>query len=307
MPSIAAIVLTYNEELHLERCLKSLREINMEVFVIDSFSTDRTAEIASSYGAHFYQNPWVNYASQFNWAITNCPIKSEWVLRIDADEYLSDELIYNLKNKMHAISPNCTGIRIKRLMYFMNKPMKRGGMYPIWHLKMWRKGTAHCEQRWMDERMVLSHGEVADLDGDVIDNNLNNITWWTTKHNGYATREAIDVLDSIYGFNHQASMPGKFWGSSEERRRWFKYRYLRMPLFIRPFLFFLVRYFIQLGFLEGKRGFVWSILQCFWYRFLVDVKIQEAYLAAGKNRESLISYFKKVYGINVLINSNEES
>jgi hypothetical protein len=152
----------------------------------------------------------------------------------------------------------------------------------------------------MDERMEpIVKGQTSSIEGNLIDNNLNNISWWTQKHNSYATREAIDILDQIYNFSNIEKSGSSFLGNSEERRRWLKLRYLKLPLFIRPFLFFIVRYIFQGGFLEGKRGFVWSILQCFWYRFLVDVKISEAYKKAGKNRESLIAYFRNEYGYNV--------
>ena len=97
MKQISAIVLTYNEEIHIRRCLENAFRIAEEVFVIDSFSTDRTVEIAKEMGAVVLQNKWVNYAVQFNWALDNAPIKTEWVIRFDADEYLEDELIREIE------------------------------------------------------------------------------------------------------------------------------------------------------------------------------------------------------------------
>lgn len=298
MSSISVIVLTYNEELHLDRCLQSLRRINANIYVIDSYSTDQTEQIAKKYGAYFLQHAWKNHANQINWAIDNCKFNTDWVMRVDADEYLSDGLIESINTNLDKLPLEVNGIRVKRLMYFMDKPLKKGGMYPIWHLKIWRKGNARCEQKWMDERMVISHGEISSLEGDLIDYNLNNITWWTAKHNGYATLEAIDILDKLYGITYNIPNKGKFFGKSEERRRWLKMKYLNMPLFVRPFIFFFIRYFMQLGLLEGKRGFVWSILQCFWYRFLVDAKIDEIISNAGKNKGEIITYLRKVYNIN---------
>jgi hypothetical protein len=151
----------------------------------------------------------------------------------------------------------------------------------------------------MDERMKLVSGEVIHLEGDLVDHNLNKLTWWTSKHNGYATREAIDILDKLYNFTNSNLLNSNFFGNSEERRRWYKERYLKMPLFVRPFFFWFIRYIFQGGFIEGKRGFIWNALQCFWYRFLVDAKIYEAYKYAGKNKESLIKYFKEEYGYDV--------
>jgi glycosyltransferase involved in cell wall biosynthesis len=298
--SLTAIILTYNESIHLERCLESVSRICSEIVIVDSFSNDTTIEIANKFQTQWFQRKWLNYSDQLNWALNNIKISTNWVLRIDADEYLSEELISSLRQELHQVSDEVHFIRVKRLMYFMGKPLFKGGMYPIWHLKIWRNGSAHCEQRWMDERMEpIVKGQTSSIEGNLIDNNLNNISWWTQKHNSYATREAIDILDQIYNFSNIEKSGSSFLGNSEERRRWLKLRYLKLPLFIRPFLFFIVRYIFQGGFLEGKRGFVWSILQCFWYRFLVDVKISEAYKKAGKNRESLIAYFRNEYGYNV--------
>ena len=98
--SLTAIVLTYNESMHLNRCLSSLQKVCSEIVVVDSFSTDATQEIAERYGARFYENKWVNYAAQFNWGIENPAITTDWVIRVDADEYLSDELIDSIKNKI---------------------------------------------------------------------------------------------------------------------------------------------------------------------------------------------------------------
>ncbi len=298
-PSLTAIILTYNEEIHLQRCLDSLKGVCREIVVIDSYSTDRTEEIAINHGARFYQNKFSNHANQLNWCIEFGEIQTDWLIRVDADEFISDELAQNIKKNLGTMNDNIHGIRVKRLMYFFDKPLKRGGMYPIWHTKIWRNGSALCEQRWMDERMKLNQGETTTLEGDLIDYNLNNLTWWTQKHNGYATREAIDILDEIYNFTNSNLVLSNLFGNAEERRRWFKQRYLNLPLFLRPFLFWFVRYFLQGGFLEGKRGFIWNILQCGWYRFLVDAKIYEACKKSGHNKESLILYFKEHYGYDV--------
>jgi glycosyltransferase involved in cell wall biosynthesis len=299
MPSITAIVLTFNEEMHLQRCLDSLKGVCMQVLIVDSFSTDRTMEIALSNGAIFYQNAWINHATQINWALENCSISTDWVIRVDADEYLSAELATSIKNELSKVPEHVHGIRVKRLMYFFNKPLRKGGMYPIWHTKIWRTGSAICENRWMDERMKILQGDIIEFSGDLVDYNLNNLTWWTSKHNIYATREAIDILDGIYNFTNSFQVQSKLLGNSEERRRWFKQRYLDLPLFLRPILFWFVRYFLLGGVLEGKRGFIWNILQCGWYRFLVDAKIYEAYKKAGSNKEKLVLYFQEEYGYDV--------
>ena len=302
--SITALILTYNEELHLDRCLSSINEICDTILIVDSFSNDNTLKIAKNYKAHIIQNEWVNHAYQINWALNNFNFSTDWVFRIDADEYVSSELILNLQRQFCQLSMDVKGICINRLMYFMNSPLKRGGMYPIKHLRLWRVGSAYCEQRWMDERMKLTAGKLIEVEGDLIDHNLNNMTWWTSKHNNYATKEMLDFFDNKYSCFNKDSVKASFWGRPEERRRWVKHQYLNLPLFIRPFLFFLYRYFIQLAILEGKRGFIWTFLQCFWYRFLVDVKINEVYQSVGGNKEEVYSFLNKTYKNFPLKNKN---
>ncbi len=297
--SLTAIVLAYNEEQHLQRCIDSLKDVCSDIVIIDSFSTDKTLEIAVKNGARFYQNKFINHASQLNWGLLNGEITTDWIFRVDADEYLSTKLGQYLIDNLSHVGSSVNGIMVNRLMFFFNKPLKMGGMYPIKHLRIWRKGTAICEKRWMDERMRLNSGEVVTFEGDLIDHNLNKLTWWIQKHNSYATKEAIDILDKRYNFSDSNVLVGRFFGDVEERRRWLKIKYLQLPLFIRPFLFWFIRYFLQGGFLEGTRGFIWNILQCWWYRFLVDAKIYEAHKAAGKNKMKLIQYFKEEYGYDV--------
>lgn len=285
--SITAIILTYNEEIHLQRCIDSIKNICERIVIIDSFSIDNTEKIAKQNSVDFYKNKWVNYSTQLNWAINNINITSQWILRIDADEYLSDELIYNLNDAISKVNHSVNGISFNRLMYFMGKPLRRGGMYPIPHLRIWRNGFGYCEQRWMDERIIIKSGSTIHVLGDFIDNNLNDITWWTNKHNHYATREVIDFLNSKYLFYNEDDL----YDNNGKGRRKIKFIYNKLPLFFRPFIFFIYRYFMQLGFIEGKRGFIWSILQCFWYRMLVDVKIFELYNRVGRKKEDIIKYF----------------
>lgn len=283
MNNLSAIILTFNEELHLQRCIDSIKDICQEIVVIDSFSSDKTEYIAKKNNCIFLQNKFINQSNQINWFLTNYKIKTDWVLRIDADEILSEELLINLKNFLPNLSNNYTGIEVKRLMYFMGKPMKKGGMYPIWHLKLWRTGKAKCQQKWMDERMYLLDGNIFRCEGDLIDNNLNDIFWWTQKHNIYSTREAIEII-----FSEIESSKIEL----EFSRGKVKKIYLLIPIFLRPFVFFVIRYFFQGGILEGKRGLIWNILQCFWYRFLVDVKIYEAKKKTNYNKEELLKHFK---------------
>lgn len=298
--SITAIIPTYNEEIHLQRCIDNVQQICKKIIVVDSYSTDRTKEIALQNKVTFVQNRWINYSQQFNWVLENVDITTDWILRIDADEYMTLGLQEELEKKLDGLRNEITGIFVKRLMYFMGKPLKRGGMYPIWHIKLWRNGYGYCEQRWMDERIILKSGDAIKLEGgDLIDHNLNNISWWTAKHNSYSVREAIDVLDGLYNFTNAERLKPKLFGNQEQRKRWLKIKYLSFPLFLRPFIYWFIRYFFLGGFLEGKRGFIWNFLHAFWYRFLVDVKIYEVLNSTGKDQNKIIAYFKKEYDCDI--------
>jgi len=296
MIDLSVIILTHNESKHIERCIESLRQVTDKIFIVDSFSTDDTVSIATSLGAVVIQNPWVSYAFQFNHGIQNNPFHTTWVMRMDADEYITTALALELRNSLSVVPDEVAGLYVKRRVYFMNQWIRRGDYYPIWLLRIWRNGLGICEELWMDEHIKVSSGETAQLKNDIVDHNLNNLTWWTQKHNNYAIREVIDLLNIKYNFGDIPTVVPDFWGNQEQRTRFLKIKYANLPLFTRPFMYFIYRYFVRLGFLDGKKGLIWHFLQGFWYRFLVDAKIFEVYQKAGKNKHDIISHFKTEYG-----------
>ncbi|TDB64496.1 glycosyltransferase family 2 protein [Arundinibacter roseus] len=297
MVDISIIILTHNESKHIGRCIGSLKTLTNKIFIVDSFSTDNTVEIATGLGAVVVQNPWVSYAFQFNFGIEHCPFKTTWLMRMDADEYLTPELVAELTDKLPQTGSDIAGFYIKRRVMFMNKWIKNGGYYPIWLLRIWRQGLGTCEELWMDEHIKLpKEAQTIQLSHDLVDHNLNNLTWWTQKHNLYATREVIDLLNIKYNFEEKITVTPSLWGTQEQRKRFLKVKYAGLPLFTRPFLYFLFRYFIKLGFLDGTKGLIWHFLQGFWYRFLVDAKIYEVYHTAGKNKQKIIDHFLTDYG-----------
>ncbi|PIV96738.1 MAG: glycosyl transferase, partial [Flavobacteriaceae bacterium CG17_big_fil_post_rev_8_21_14_2_50_31_13] len=282
---------------HIARCISSLKNSVDEILVIDSYSNDKTVELAESLGAKVYQNPFVNQAIQFNWALDNCILKSDWILRIDADEYLDIKLNYNLREELKRYSIDVNGIFIKRKIIFMNQPLLHGDWYPKWNLRIFRNGFGRSEVRWMDEHIVISRGISKQLEINFIDENLNSLTWWIEKHNKYSNREAIDYFLQV-DKNKSQTVKLNLFGNDTERKRWFKEKYNTMPLFIRPFFIFSYRYFYKLGFLDGKSGFVWHILQGFWYRFLVDAKIFELKLKFNNDHDKIVAYIKQKFDIN---------
>jgi len=297
--NISVIIMTFNEQIHIRRCITSLIGFVDDIYVLDCYSTDSTCEIAESLGAKIYKNNWVNYSTQFNWALDNLPIKTEWILRLDADEILDSNMQMKMSFFLNSLQFDVDGVQVRLKRFFLGRWIKFGGMYPIYLLRIFRNGKARCEQRWMDEHICVDSGKIVNMEGDIIDNNLNNIGWWTEKHNSYATREAISLLGNMHNFSSDCEILGKIFGTQAEKKRWLKQKYTNFPLFVRPFLYFIYRYFIMLGFLDGKEGLIWHFLQGFWYRFLVDAKIFEIYLKGGKDTASIKRIIKQEYGIEL--------
>ena len=271
---LSLIILTYNEALNLPTCLASLKPLEAEIFIVDSGSTDKTVEIAKQANCQVFFHPFENQAKQLNWGLQNLPIKTPWVMRLDADERLTPELAEELKQILLQTPEKITGYQLKRRVFFMGRWIRHGGYYPTWLLRVWRTGMGTCEQRWMDEHIVLSEGKVANLKHDIIDENHKGLHFWTDKHNRYADREIKDMLGSIADVKDDLLQVSQH--SQATQRRWMKKNlYARSPLFLRAFIYYLLRYFIGLGFLDGKEGMIFHFLQGFWYRFLVDAKIYE--------------------------------
>jgi glycosyltransferase involved in cell wall biosynthesis len=273
-PLLSVVLLTKNEEANLPATLASLQELNAEVFVVDSYSTDRTVAIAQQAGCKVFEHPFENQAQQLNWALQNLPITTPWVMRLDADERLTPELVEEFKRVLPQTPEDITGYQIKRRVFFMGRWIRHGGYYPTWLLRIWRTGLGSCEQRNMDEHIVLARGKIANFQHDIIDENQKGLSFWTDKHNRYAEREVKDLLSTILDENDDLLRANQL--SQASRRRWIKSNlYARSPLFFRAFLYFLMRYTIGLGFLDGLEGLIFHFLQGFWYRFLVDAKIYE--------------------------------
>ena len=299
MLDISVIILTYNEELHIRRCIENVEPIARDIFIIDSFSTDKTLEIAKGYEkVHILQKKWENnHAKQFNWGLENADIKTKWVLRLDADEYLTPELIDELKEMLPSLPNDVNGIIFNRRHIFMGKWVKRG-VYPVKLLRMFRYGKGVCEQRLMDEHIQLTEGRFVEFNYDFCDHNLNNLSWWTQKHIGYAIREATDLLDMEYDLTGSAKNDERIKLSTQalkKRRR--KHGYAKKPLFWRSFAYFIYRYFFKLGFLEGKEGFLWHFLQGWWYRTLVDAKVYEIKRKSEGNPDRIKAILRDEYNI----------
>lgn len=274
---LAVVLLTYNEEIHIERALNSIKSIASEIYVVDSGSTDRTVELVEKHGAQVFYNKFVNQAKQFQWALDNLPIKSRWIMRLDADEIIEEDLQQEIQEKLYLLPENIVGVNLKRKHIFMDRWIKHGGRFPLVLLRIWRTGHGRIEDRWMDEHMVISGGETVTFNGGFADHNLNDLTFFTDKHNKYATREAIDVLNQKLNlFPRDESLNTESASFQASIKRIAKEKvYNKIPFTLAALAYFLYRYIFQLGFLDGRSGLVYHFLQGYWYRFLVGAKIME--------------------------------
>ena len=313
MLDITTIILTYNEEIHLARCLENVCSFSKKVIIVDSPSTDRTREIAESFNQqdhiveiveHKYPG---NQAEQFNWAIDNLRIDTEWVLRIDADEYVLPELVEELKQKLPNVPKDVTGIEFKRRHIFMDKWVKHG-IYPIIMMRLFRTGYGRYDARLMDESITLKEGRSLVFDNDFCNHPLINISEYCKKHINYAHREATEILNEKYNLIGSEAENVTHLGKQTERKHRTKSKYNRLPLFWRSFAYFVYRYFLRGGFLDGKEGFIFAFIQGWWYRTLVDIKIFEVrkWLKANnlnaespEGRQALKKYIKDHWGIDL--------
>ena len=256
---LAVVILQKNESLHIKRCLEKLAPLNPEqVFVVDCFSTDGSDKIATAMGATVIYHEWSgNQAAQFNWFIDTQKIESEWVLRLDADEWLTPELIEEVKVAIRSLSQDVVGIVLKRRNYFAGGWVKHG-TYPVRILRLFRAGHARYADHMVMDEHLLVEGRTEELQNDFVDESLLSMAQWREKHRGYAKREARQA---------QVSMRTGEW--TDHR----KARYYRMPRYFRALVYFSIRYFVRLGFLDGYAGWMWNFWQGLWYRWIVDLEI----------------------------------
>lgn len=299
---ITVIILTYNEELHIRRCLENVCPIAKKVYVIDSPSTDRTQEICREFPnvevvVHKYPG---NQAEQFNWALDNVKIETEWVLRLDADEYLTDGLKKEMKEKLSLLPLSTSGVVLPLGRAFMGRILKHGIVNGVRMIRLFRYGKVRYERRLMDEHLEVLEGNTITFENKFIDDNLLSISKFIDKHNNYSSREAALLLDAEYNLtSFLKNDTPQTYASEVSAKRVQKAKYAKMPLFWRSLGYFIYRYIFKLGFLDGKEGFCWDFFQGLWYRMLVDAKVFECKKACGDDREAIRRYIAEKWGINL--------
>ena len=301
MVDITAIVLTYNEELHIKRCCESLFKIVKRVIVVDCHSIDDTCKIAEECGAEIIEHDWPgNQAAQFNWALDNCKITTTWVLRLDADEYLSQSLIDEIENKLDKLDNEVSAIVLPLGRVFMGRELKHGTEQDVKMIRILRYGKVRYEKRLMDEHFEVLSGNIVEFREKFYDDNLMPISFFINKHNGYSSREAAMLLDMEYdlfdNFNKNNSA-SYFEGVNEKRQK--KQKYAKMRPFWRSIGYFLYRYFVRLSVLDGKEGFLYCFFQGLWYRMLVDAKVEEAKRKCGNDKDKLRDFIRVTLGIEI--------
>jgi glycosyltransferase involved in cell wall biosynthesis len=282
---VSVIILTFNEEANLSHAIHSAQGWAREVIVIDSFSTDRTTEIAKEFGASVYQHEFENYSTQRNWALFHVALQSEWIFFLDADEWLTGELKQEISEKLIG-NPSENGLLIRRRFIWMGKWVKRG-YYP-WLLRLFRNGQGRCEDRGINEHIVVS-GAVGKLKRDFMHEDHKGLWEWTNKHIRYAEAEAHQLLHR----QKKGNLPARFFGTPPERRRWRRQNvYLRLPILVRPSLYFLYRLFVQGGILDGREAIIYHFLHALWFHVLIDLRYKElaATSARTKYKENADSY-----------------
>lgn len=271
---VGVVVLTFNSAAVIGKTLGAAFRLSGSVTCVDSGSTDDTLAIIRSMGCTLLQRPFKHYADQRNWVIGQLESRFAWQLHLDADEVLDDRAIAGIRQALAQPSA-ATGFLIRRKTYFMGRPLRFGGTV-TWHLRLFRSGHARCEDRLYDQHFVAS-GVVGKINrGWMHDLNMGSLSEWIARHNRWSDLEAAEVSGG--GLSDQAGgarLAGDLLGDSRQRTRYYKGLYYRSPRFWRAFIYFLYRYIARAGFLDGRVGFVYSVLQALWFRTLVDAKVME--------------------------------
>jgi len=275
-PRPTVIFLTFNSEAAIGAAIGAVRGLASRILVVDSFSTDGTVELCRSLGCEVVQHPFENYSAQRRWAQEQAGLgPDDWVLHLDSDEIVSPELAESIARALGS-GEQVDGYLMRRLHHFWGMPIRHGHMNPSWHLRLYRAGKGRCEDRLYDQHFVCD-GPTRRLKGLLLDYQLVDLERWTATHNRWSTAEAREILRSLRVDEESRDVlkPSLF-GDPRQRKRWLKNRvWYRMPLLVRPFLFFFYSYVLRLGFLDGRMGLVYHLLQAFWFRFLVDAKVLE--------------------------------
>lgn len=273
---LTVIILTYNEECNIAQALESVCGWARQVLVLDSFSTDRTLEVAAGYDCQCFRKAFAGYSAQRNYALRSLPIAAEWVMFVDADEWLPEELKAEIAVRLAAV-PAESGLMLRR-RFIWNGRWIRHGYYQTWILRLFRHARGRCEERGVNEHIVVD-GPVGYLRAPLVHESHKGIGEWIDKHNRYAALEARELI--------VRRDPAGLAGQPRTKRWLIRQVWERMPPLWRAPLYFCWRYFVLGGFLDGAEGFSYHLLQALWFRLLIDLKYLELRDSRAEGRETL--------------------
>ena len=270
MADLTTIILTFNEEKNIANAINSVKNLSKRIVVVDSYSTDKTVEIAESLGAEVIQHPFENQAQQFIYAINHLTINTQWIMRLDADEMISNDAAREIEDIcLTNKNTDINGIVVRFEVNFLGKKLRHGGIYPFRKMIVYKKDKGYMENRAMDEHIVLKEGQSVELKHDSYHRDYKDLNAWIDKHNKYSSREVKDYFLNTNLENEKLNKSAKI-------KRFIKFNiYYKLPLGTRAHLYYLYRYYFKMGFLDGKEGKIFAFMQAYWYRFLVDAKIFE--------------------------------
>lgn len=267
---VSIVILTFNSERNILKTIQSSLLISDDVHVLDSGSTDSTLELLKNHRVNVQFRPFKSYGDQRNWAISNLPLKHDWQLHLDSDEYISTALHKELISLFKGLDGTISGFYIPRLIKFHGREIRHGGMWPIYHMRLFKAGFGVCEMRGYDQHFCLK-GKAGTLKSPMVDDIKLSLSEWTARHNRWSDAEVLEVLNpAIYELN----TPGLF--GPIARKRFLRAVFNKTPYFWRSFGIFIYRYIFRFGFLDGRWGLIFFMLQTFWFRFLVDSKLYES-------------------------------
>jgi glycosyltransferase involved in cell wall biosynthesis len=277
---ITFIVPTLNEEQNIGQTLASITNWVDEVYVLDSFSSDQTCELARRAGAYIAQHRFENFSAQKNWALDNLPFRNEWIFFLDADERVTSTLRDEITKLFADGGPPLDGYYVGRMNHFMGRWIRYAGMYPNWNLRMFRHHFGRYEQRIVHEHVILK-GRIGYLREPLFHDDYKGLERYFDRHNSYSSMEALEVWKLLTA-TEVKRIKASLFARGPERRRALKhaaYRYLPCRALVK----FVWMFFLSRGFLDGRIGFRYCLLQAF-YEYQVSLKIQEI----EANRESPI-------------------
>lgn len=283
---VSVLIPAKNEEKNLSACLASLAPA-AEIFVVDSQSTDRTVEISQTYGAEVVQFQFNgSWPKKKNWALDNLPFSHEWVLIVDCDERIPPDLWDDIASAIQ--QPEYDGFYLNRRVYFLGTWIRHGGKYPDWNLRLFRHAKGRYENLQTADipntgdnevhEHVMVTGAVGYLEHDMLHEDFRDLYHWLARHNRYSNWEAQVYYNLLTGMGNQGTIGAKFFGDAVQRKRFLKTIWVRLPF--KPLLRFLLFYVFQLGFLDGRAGYIYGRLLS-QYEYQIGVKLYELRTFSG--------------------------